>query len=122
MHPKKTVPSWLSLAFIVTLMVTAGFGDEDNEFRRINIALEKFSIVYPQQKVYLHLDKTSYKAGEMIWVKAYLLNGLNHLPDTLSTNLYVELISPFETTGGDQKISNVQRIRDRRFSSVGYPA
>ena len=97
MHPKKTVPSWLSLAFIVTLMVTAGFGDEDNDFRRINIALEKFSIVYPQQKVYLHLDKTAYKAGEMIWVKAYLLNGLNHLPDTLSTNLYVELISPFET-------------------------
>jgi TonB-dependent SusC/RagA subfamily outer membrane receptor len=97
MHPNKTVPSWLSLAFIITLMVTAGFGDEDNEFRRINNALEKFSIVYPQQKVYLHLDKTSYKAGEMIWVKAYLLNGLNHLPDTLSTNLYVELISPFET-------------------------
>ncbi len=97
MHPKKTVPSWLSLAFIITLMVTAGFGDEDNDFRRINIALEKFSIVYPQQKVYLHLDKTSYKAGEVIWVKAYLLNGLNHLPDTLSNNLYVELISPFET-------------------------
>jgi TonB-dependent SusC/RagA subfamily outer membrane receptor len=97
MHSKKTVPSWLSLAFIITLMVTAGFGDEDNDFRRIHIALEKFSIVYPQQKVYLHLDKTSYKAGEMIWVKAYLLNGLNHLPDTLSTNLYVELISPFET-------------------------
>lgn len=97
MHPDKTVPSWLSLAFIVTLMVTAGFGDEDNEFRRINIALQKFSIMYPQQKVYLHIDKTSYKAGEMLWVKAYLLNGLNHLPDTLSTNLYVELISPFET-------------------------
>ena len=97
MHPKKTVPSWLSLAFVITLMVSAGFGDEDNDFSRINFALEKFSIVYPQQKVYLHLDKTSYKAGEMIWVKAYLLNGLNHLPDTLSTNLYVELISPFET-------------------------
>jgi TonB-dependent SusC/RagA subfamily outer membrane receptor len=97
MHPKKSVPSWLSLAFIVTLMVTAGFGDEDNEFSRINLALEKFSILYPQQKVYLHIDKTSYNAGDIIWVKAYLLNGLNHLPDTLSTNLYVELISPFET-------------------------
>ncbi len=57
----------------VTLIVTAGFGDEDNEFRRINLALEKFSIVYPQQKVYLHLDKTSYKAGEIIWVKAYIV-------------------------------------------------
>jgi len=43
------------------------------------------------------MDKNAYKAGEMLWVKAYLLNGLNHLPDTLSTNLYVELISPFET-------------------------
>jgi TonB-dependent SusC/RagA subfamily outer membrane receptor len=97
MHQNKTIPSWLSLAFIVTLMVATGFGDEDNEFSRINLALEKFSIVYPQQKVYLHIDKTFYKAGETIWVKAYLLNGLNHLPDTLSTNLYVELISPSET-------------------------
>ncbi len=97
MHSKKTIPSWLSLSFIVTLMVTTGFGDEDNDFRRINIALEKFSIVYPQQKVYLHLDKTAYGAGDMLWVKAYILNGLNHLPDTISTNLYVELISPFET-------------------------
>jgi TonB-dependent SusC/RagA subfamily outer membrane receptor len=111
MHPKKTVPSWLSLAFIVTLMVTAGFGDEDNEYRRINMALEKFSIMYPQQKVYLHIDKTSYKAGEILWVKAYLLNGLNHLPDTLSTNLYVELISPFET--------RVEIKRFQMFSGFG---
>lgn len=111
MHPKKTVPSWLSLSFIVTLMVTAGFGDEDSEFRRINIALEKFSIVYPQQKVYLHLDKTAYKAGEMIWVKAYILNGLNHLPDTISTNLYVELISPFE--------SRVEIKRFQMFNGFG---
>jgi TonB-dependent SusC/RagA subfamily outer membrane receptor len=53
--------------------------------------------VYPQQKPYLHLDRQEYYGGDMIHVKAYLLNGLNHYPDTLSTNLYVELISPSKT-------------------------
>ena len=53
--------------------------------------------MYPQQKVYLHLDKPEYLGGDDLWVKAYLVNGLDHMPDTLSTNLYVELISPFKT-------------------------
>lgn len=107
MHSKKLVSSWLSLVFAALLIITASFGEEDTEFRRMRMALQKFSIVYPQQKVYLHLDKTSYKGGEMIWVKAYIVNGLNHLPDTLSTNLYVELISPFQT-----------RVEIKRFQIV----
>ena len=52
---------------------------------------------YPQQKVYLHTDKNAYQGGEELWIKAYLVSGLDHRPDTLSTNLYVELISPFQT-------------------------
>jgi TonB-dependent SusC/RagA subfamily outer membrane receptor len=97
MHPYKPVPSWLSLTFAVVFFAATGFGDEDLQLRKIGEAIEKFTILYPQQKVYLHLDKAGYIGGDMIWVKAYVLNGLNHLPDTLSTNLYVELISPSQT-------------------------
>ncbi len=49
---------------------------------------------YPQQKVYLHLDKYKYNADERVWFKAYVVNATSHRPDSLSTNLYVDLISP----------------------------
>lgn len=97
MDLNKPFSSRLSLALSVLLILAAGFADEDSRFRRIREAVDKFSYLYPQQKAYLHMDKSVYRSGENIWIKAYLLNGLNHLPDTISTNLYVELISPFET-------------------------
>jgi TonB-dependent SusC/RagA subfamily outer membrane receptor len=97
MKLKKPVTSWSFLLLSAMLVIFAGFADEDLRFRRIKEALDRFTIVYPQQKAYLHLDKAVYDGGDVMRVKAYLLNGLNHLPDTLSTNLYVELISPFKT-------------------------
>ena len=45
------------------------------------------------QKVYLHLNKSSYNAGDAIWIKAYLVNGVTHSTDTASTNLYIDLVS-----------------------------
>jgi TonB-dependent SusC/RagA subfamily outer membrane receptor len=88
---------------ILTTLSSSGV-DEDPRYQRISAALQRFTIQYPQQKVFLHLDKASYKAGEILWIKAYLLNDLDYFPDTLSTNLYVELISPFQT-----------RVEIRRF-------
>ena len=34
--------------------------------------VNKFNRVFPQEKVYLHLDNTGYFKGERIWFKAYL--------------------------------------------------
>lgn len=48
---------------------------------------------YPQQKAFLHTDKTEYLAGETIWIKAYVAAATTNIPDTLSTNLYVELLN-----------------------------
>ena len=46
------------------------------------------------EKVYLHVDRDSYFAGENIWFKAYLIDALDHLLADHSNNLHVELISP----------------------------
>jgi TonB-dependent SusC/RagA subfamily outer membrane receptor len=75
----------------------AGFALEDLRFKRINDALNKYTYLFPQQKVYLHIDKKVYRGGDDLWIKAYLLNGTDHLPDTLSTNLYIEIMSPGQT-------------------------
>jgi len=47
----------------------------------------------PQEKVFLHLDKTQYAASETMWIKAYLVAGAMQLPSNISQNLYLELLN-----------------------------
>lgn len=54
--------------------------------------LTSFYQKYPSEKVYLHLDKPYYAAGEKIWFKAYLQNSKSDTTD-LSKILYIELIN-----------------------------
>ena len=54
--------------------------------------LDNWSARSPIGKVYMHFDRDSYIAGETAWFKAYLFS--DHLPDTISTVLYVELVQP----------------------------
>lgn len=53
--------------------------------------------VYPQEKIYLHTDKNHYVAGDTIWFRAYKVDAITHLPDTLSRYIYVELINPADS-------------------------
>jgi hypothetical protein len=54
----------------------------------VDSILEVNSERFPQEKVYLHLDRGAYAPGETIWFKAYLLAGFE--PSTLSRNLYFD--------------------------------
>lgn len=92
LHPLRTM-----LMLPVIVLLTGSMSGDDPRFTRIRDALNRFTYVYPQQKVYLHTDKDEYRGGDNMWIKAYLVNGRDHFPDTLSTNLYVELISPYQT-------------------------
>ncbi|MGJ1266242.1 TonB-dependent receptor plug domain-containing protein [Sphingobacterium spiritivorum] len=47
-----------------------------------------------QEKIYLHLDKQHYSAGETIWFKAYTTVGIENLLSNMSGVGYVELIGP----------------------------
>lgn len=49
---------------------------------------------HPQEKVYLHLDKTQTALGETIWFKAYLMDAATHTETTASSLVYVDLIDP----------------------------
>lgn len=65
----------------------------------------------PQEKLYLHLDKPYYGAGEEIWFRGYLLNAITHMDNSPSNYIYVEL-----TARGD---SVLQRFKFRR-DSLGF--
>jgi MG2 domain. len=87
----------MKIAFVFNLMVAL------LRFSFINAQIDDQSILLPDfkkngevpfEKVYLHLDRPYYSAGEDIWIKAYLVNAVtNELSDS-SNNLNVELLSP----------------------------
>jgi TonB-dependent SusC/RagA subfamily outer membrane receptor len=94
MIPRKSAAIGLVIALVLFSSFVFHIIRDDLRIEKIEYALEDYSETYPQQKVYLHLDKPHYEYGDIIWFRAYLVNALNHLPDKRSTNLYVELINP----------------------------
>lgn len=62
-------------------------------------------VLYPQEKIHLHLDRNIYVPGERIWFKAYIVDALTHVSDSKSRFVYVELINPQD--------SLIQRVKIR---------
>jgi hypothetical protein len=64
---------------------------EDNNLR---LADNEKNIEIPFEKVYLHLDRPYYSAGDDIWFKAYLVDAMTNELSGITDNLNIELISP----------------------------
>jgi len=101
-----------SLLILTAGWLFLGMADEDTRHTRIREALFNYSARFPQQKAYLHLDKAYYYAGGTLWFKAYLVDGMFHRPDSFTTNLYVELITPAGT--------QARIIRTRMENGFGF--
>lgn len=79
----------LSLSLLFALPSWAAGGDSISYFTSI---VGKFNRVFPQEKVYLHLDNTGYFVGETIWIKAYQTCTSNDSLGGRSDVVYVELV------------------------------
>jgi hypothetical protein len=55
----------------------------------IDSMMKVYAEEYPQEKLYLQLDKNVYNPGEAIWFKAYIFSGTE--PSSVSRNFYAEL-------------------------------
>ncbi len=58
--------------------------------------LQKFhsyQLNVPQEKIFIHTDKTFYLTGETIWLKAYLVDASFHRPLGISSISYVEVLN-----------------------------
>ena len=44
-----------------------------------------------EEKLWLHLDKPYYAAGDTVWFRAHLVDAVTHIPNTLSNFVYVDL-------------------------------
>ncbi|MHA4896518.1 TonB-dependent receptor [Pedobacter sp. PWIIR3] len=56
-------------------------------------SLDQWSEKFPQEKVYLHMDKPYYAIGDTIWFKSYVTTGSRHQLSAISGALYVDLIN-----------------------------
>ena len=61
------------------------------KFRVLRDRLYHFGKAYPQEKIFVHIDNTSYFLGDTIWFAAYTRQTNTDVPSHLSKVLYVEL-------------------------------
>jgi len=60
----------------------------------ISLLLSSFlSHSQPQEKVFVHTDKDTYLAGEILWMKLYVVDGATRRPGMLSHSAFVEILS-----------------------------
>ena len=75
--------------FSITVLATTSYSqvlpDVQNSFNQYNSNTL-------QEKLFVHTDKTSYTAGELIWFKVYYVDGIDHRPLNLSKVVYVEIL------------------------------
>ena len=111
------------LAAALTVWCTVLFADSipdasrhiGQELIRFSQDISKFNSIYPQEKVYLQFDNTSYYSGETIWFKAFVVNA-SSLGQAQSKVLYVDLISPTGVLLKQQKLKIENGQADGSFS------
>ncbi len=87
------------------LLLLAGNAKAQPVAETIKKRFEAYSQGPVQEKLYLHTDKSSYIAGEIIWLKVYAVEENTHQPIYLSKVAYVELIDRWNKPVLQAKIS-----------------
>ena len=84
----------LQLIFIglAALMPWKTAAQTEDTFEQYFQQAQAFADAWPQEKVYMHFDNTSYYQGDTIWYKAYVVKADKLQPTNISKPLYVELV------------------------------
>jgi len=88
------------LAIILGIFVLVGFNTADRKFSEyqfvdnLNDRMDIHLLTSPEDRIYLHFDKTMYQPGDDIWFSAYVRNGQDFSASDRSEVLHVELIAP----------------------------
>ncbi|MCQ2127744.1 MAG: hypothetical protein MJZ06_09975, partial [Bacteroidaceae bacterium] len=94
------------ITFLLLFCIRTLFAYADVPISRYAANAYRFNKEYPQEKVYLHFDNTSYMTGDTVWFKAYVVNA-SDFTAAKSQVLYVDLLS---AAGG--------KIRQHKFRIV----
>ncbi|MBQ4228799.1 MAG: hypothetical protein II675_03235, partial [Bacteroidaceae bacterium] len=75
------------LFFLLPILAFA----EESALAKLAQRQAAFGRTIPQEKVFIHMDNTSYQLGDTIWFSAYLRRTDTDRPSDVSGVLYVEL-------------------------------
>lgn len=82
-----------SSALAILCLGFAAFSFTADKFQQVIAKTNLFNLRFPQEKIYLHLDRPSYWANENIWFKAYIkdspINYWNPVVRTDSTGVAI---------------------------------
>ena len=99
-----------SIIVVILLLKTLNAFSQD----RIDSAMTFLSEKYPQEKIHLSYNKSSYLAGENIWFKGFVFSGY-HLTD-ISTNLYIEVLDAHKSIVCKNKFPIIQGLAEGSLS------
>lgn len=84
-------------AFLLFCLLSyVGFAQSNKSLDQLIEKLENYQTHHISEKVFLHLDRPSYSAGEDIWFKGYVTIAPENILSGWSKILYVDLIDPRE--------------------------
>lgn len=107
------------LLFFTAVWYNPCYADTDSVESLMKFAgnIHQFNAIYPQEKVYLQFDNTSYYRGETIWFKAFVTCA-STLERAQSKVLYVDLIAPDGTLLKQEKLQIVAGQADGSFPLI----
>lgn len=82
-----------ALLYFLFLFMIPFQGFSQNMLEQIINPLEQWADRFPQEKVYIHMDRPYYTSGDTIWMKAYIMAGGRHQLSAISGAVYVDLIN-----------------------------
>ena len=98
-------------AFLLLFCIRTAFAYADVPISRYAANAYRFDREYPQEKVYLHFDNTSYLTGDTVWFKAYVVNA-SDFTASKSGVLYVDLLNAVGSEMKQQKFKIVDGQAD----------
>lgn len=82
----------LSLLFLISTMVCPlAMADDAGGIESLVARQSAFGRTIPQEKVFVHMDNTSYQLGDTIWFSVYTRRTDTDRPSDVSGVLYAEL-------------------------------
>ena len=81
------------LLILLFFCIPSGLAQESADHEKLVQRLEAFGRTIPQEKVYVHMDNTTYFLGDTIWFSAYTRQTNTGGPSNVSRVLYAELLN-----------------------------
>lgn len=81
----------MAKTLVVLLLVVISFAASGQPVLPADSALATFRNLYPQEKIFVQTNKSSYAAGETVWMKAWCV--LEEAPSFLSRIVYFDLVN-----------------------------